>query len=164
MSSGNQAPELRRRKKLYVDPQVQGALIVRMVTYWAVCLVTVSLMVLCWRILTGPSRALDESLREVLFDYAPAVVASLALLPLVILDVLRLSNRFAGPLVRLRRAMRALARGEHVDPISFREGDFWLEFAQEFNAVAARVERVGGTAGPAGEEEPEAEAIGAGTG
>jgi hypothetical protein len=136
-------------------------LIVRMVTYWAVCLVTVSLMVLCWRIVAGPPRAFGELLGEVLFDYAPAAVASLALLPLVILDVLRLSNRFAGPLVRLRRAMRALARGEHVEPISFREGDFWMEFAQEFNAVAARVERVGGTAGLVGEEEPEAAAVGA---
>ena len=46
----------------------------------------------------------------------------------------------AGPLVRLRRSMRALARGEHVEPIKFREGDFWQEFAEEFNAVAARVQ------------------------
>jgi hypothetical protein len=36
--------------------------------------------------------------------------------------------------------MRALARGEHVEPIEFRRGDFWKEFADEFNAVAARVQ------------------------
>jgi hypothetical protein len=52
-----------------------------------------------------------------------------------------LSNRFVGPLVRLRRSMRKLARGEHVDPICFRDNDFWHDFANEFNAVAARVQK-----------------------
>jgi len=56
----------------------------------------------------------------------------------VIVDVVRLSNRFTGPLLRLRRSMRALARGEQVEPIRFRDNDFWHDFAEEFNALAAR--------------------------
>ena len=43
---------------------------------------------------------------------------ALALLPLVVVDVLRLSNRFVGPLLRLRRSLRQLARGEYVEPIA----------------------------------------------
>jgi len=70
-------------------------------------------------------------------------VASFLLLPLVVYDIVQMSNRFCGPLFRLRRELRALARGEHVEPISFREGDFWQEFAQEFNALLARVQRSG---------------------
>ena len=68
------------------------------------------------------------------------LIAGAGRLPMVVADVIRVSNRFAGPLVRLRRSMRALARGEHVEPIHFRKGDFWQEFAEEFNAVAARVQ------------------------
>jgi len=128
------------RKHLFVDPKVQGALLLRVIFYWFVCLLTIALMLLCWRIVTGPAQLFYTHLDEMWFQYGPACVASLLLLPLVIVDVLRFSNRFSGPLLRLRRSMRQLAQGEDVEPIEFRDGDFWKEFAQEFNAVVARVQ------------------------
>jgi hypothetical protein len=60
---------------------------------------------------------------------------------LAVYDMLRLSHRFAGPMLRFRRAMRDLGRGEQVEPLRFRDGDFWQEMAAEFNAVLQRVER-----------------------
>jgi len=128
-----------QRKKLFVDPKVQGALVLRTALYWVVCLITITLMILCWRILTGPARPFYTHFDDMWFNFGPALVASFVLLPLVIIDIVRLSNRFAGPLVRLRRSMRALARGEEVPPITFREGDFWQDFADEFNALRARM-------------------------
>ena len=128
------------RKQMFVDPRVQGALVLRVVFYWFMCLLTVTLMLLCWRILTGPARLFYTHFNDMWFFYGPAVIASLLLVPLVVIDVVRLSNRFVGPLVRLRRAMRALARGEDVEPIEFRGDDFWQEFAGEFNAVLARMQ------------------------
>ncbi len=128
------------RKQLFVDPKVQGALVARVVFYWVVCLTTITLMLLCWRIVTGPARMFYTHFNDMWFFYGPAAIASFLLLPLVVVDIIRMSNRFVGPLVRLRRSMRALARGEHVAPIQFREGDFWQEFADEFNALAARVQ------------------------
>ena len=127
------------RRQLFVDPKVQGALVIRVVFYWVVCLITITLMLLCWSILRTP-RMFYAHFDDMWFHYGPALVASFILLPMVVADIIRVSNRFAGPLVRLRRSMRALARGEHVRPISFREGDFWQEFAEEFNAIAARVQ------------------------
>ena len=44
-------------------------------------------------------------------------------------------------MLRLRRAMRELARGEDVQPVRFRDGDFWHDFAEEFNAIAARIQK-----------------------
>jgi len=126
------------RRHLFVDPKVQGALVLRVILYWFVCLIAISLMLLCWRIVTGPARMFYSHFDDMWFFYGPAAVASLLLLPLVIVDVVRLSNRFAGPLLRLRRSMRALARGEQVEPIRFRDNDFWQEFAAEFNAVVDR--------------------------
>jgi len=32
------------RKQLFVDPKVQGTLVVRVVFYWVVCLITITLM------------------------------------------------------------------------------------------------------------------------
>ncbi len=131
------------RKQLFVDPKVQGALVLRVVLYWVVCVITITLMLLCWRILTGPARMFYTHFGEMWFYYGPAVVASSLLLPLVIVDIVRMSNRFTGPLLRLRRGMRALARGEAVEPIRFRDEDYWQEFAQEFNTLAAKLRGTG---------------------
>jgi len=129
-----------QRKKLFVDTKVQGALVARTILYWLSCVITISLMILCWRIVTGPVQMFSTHLDDMWFFHGPAIIASLLLLPLVLIDILRLSNRFTGPLVRLRRSMRALARGEHVEPIEFRDDDFWHEFADEFNALAAKIQ------------------------
>jgi len=146
------------RKHIFVDPKVQGALVLRVILYWFVCLIAISLMLLCWRIVTGPARMFYTHFDDMWFFYGPAAVASLLLVPLVIVDVVRLSNRFTGPLLRLRRSMRALARGEEVEPIRFRDGDFWHEFAEEFNAVAARCQHLA-TAPAAACDEPDAEPL-----
>jgi len=127
------------RKHLFVDRKVQGALIARVVMYWVVCLITIALMLLCWDIVTGPARVFYRHFDDMWFFYGPAAIASFLLLPLVILDIIRFSNRFVGPLLRLRRSMRALARGEYVEPIEFRGNDFWYDFADEFNALRARI-------------------------
>lgn len=131
------------RKRLFVDPRVQGALVLHVVLYWFVWVVTISLMLLCWQIVTGPARMFYTHLDDMWFHYGPALIASFLLLPMVIVDIVRLSNRFAGPMLRLRRSMRQLVRGEHVEPIQFRDADFWREFADEFNAMVAKVQQDG---------------------
>jgi hypothetical protein len=54
--------------------------------------------------------------------------------------MVQMSNRVAGPIVRLRGAMRQLAEGRPVAPLRFRENDFWREMADEFNAIAAQLQ------------------------
>lgn len=130
------------RTHLFVDAKVQGALIGRVVMYWVACLITIALMLLCWRIITGPARIFYTHFSDMWFFYGPAAVASFLLLPVVIVDIIRISNRFVGPLLRLRRSMRALAHGEEVEPIEFRDNDFWRDFADEFNAVRARIQQL----------------------
>ncbi|HLA83819.1 MAG TPA: hypothetical protein VJL29_03415 [Thermoguttaceae bacterium] len=128
------------RRQLFVDPQVQGALLWRAVLYAFMCIVAMVLMLLSWRIVTGPARAFYYHFDDMWFFQGPALVAFLFILPVILLDLVRLTNRFAGPMIRLRRSMRALARGEHVEPIHFRDKDFWHDFAEEFNAVVAQVQ------------------------
>ena len=47
------------------------------------------------------------------------------LLPVFLYDTVKLSNRFAGPVIRLRRAMQAISQGNAVEKLQFRENDFW---------------------------------------
>jgi hypothetical protein len=131
----------RLRKHLFVDPKVQGALILRVALYWVVCLISMTLMLLCWQMLVGPAQPFRQHLGDMFASYGPALIASLLVLALVIADVIRFSNRFVGPLLRLRRSMRELARGQRVvAPLEFRDADFWQEIADEFNAVCHRVQ------------------------
>jgi hypothetical protein len=129
------------RRRIFVDPKVQGALVLRVAFYWVVSLITITLMLLCWRILTGPPQMFSTHAGFMWAQYGPALIASFVIVPLVMIDIIRMSNRLVGPILRLRRSMRALATGEEVRPIHFREGDFWKEFADEFNSVVDRVQR-----------------------
>ena len=37
------------RKRFFVDPKVQGALIARVILYWIVCMLGVTAWLLCWQ-------------------------------------------------------------------------------------------------------------------
>jgi hypothetical protein len=152
-----------KRKKLLVDGLVQGALLWRVVTYWFSCLVSIGLMLACWHMLANPGRPFYRQLDEVWFQNGPAMVASLLLLPMVLMDVLRFSNRFAGPMVRMRRTLEALARGESVEPLRFRDADFWQGLADQVNLVAERISKLEQSqTAPSRPQQPQEEPVGAG--
>jgi hypothetical protein len=130
-----------RRTTFFIDREVQGSLLLRTAVYWLFCLLSVCLMLICWSAYNGPPRRFVDLATECFFRYAPGLVASLVLLPIVMIDVLRLSNRFVGPVMRLRGALKSLAGGQPAKPLNFRDDDFWRELAADFNQVAARLAR-----------------------
>ena len=131
------------RKQLLVDVKVQGALAVRVCFYWLLCIVGTTIALLCWRITTsGPARLFYLQLDDLWFQYGPVLLILAGLLPLIVYDMVRLSHRFTGPVLRLRNCMRKLAQGEHVEPIHFRKGDMWQELADEFNSLVKLVEEL----------------------
>jgi hypothetical protein len=130
-----------RRTTFFIDREVQGSLMLRTASYWLFCLLSVALMLICWSAYNGPPRRFVDLATECLHRYGPGLVASLVLLPIVLMDVLRLSNRFVGPVMRLRNALRTLAGGQPAKPLNFRDDDFWRELANDFNQVASRLAR-----------------------
>lgn len=131
-----------RRRIFLVDSQVQGALMMRVVAYWIYCLFTISMLLIWWDLFAGPPRQFMLVLADVYQRFAPAAAASLLILPLVVMDLLRLSNRFAGPARRLRNALCELGEGKEVRPLLFRDNDFWQETAAEFNRVNDRIRQL----------------------
>ena len=127
------------RKRFFVDFRVQGALVVRVVLYWLTCLFAIMLLLLGWDMFSGPTQPWNVHWRALVSHFQPAAVASLVILPAVLVDIVRLSHRFAGPMFRLRQSLHDLAQGKPVPAIRFRHGDFWQEFADDFNTVAARI-------------------------
>ena len=137
----------RKRKRLFVDPKVQGAFLLRIFTYWFLCLVMSGVVLYSWMTLTR--RALHLPIEEFWAEFGPAVMVSALMLPILLFDSVRLTNRLAGPMHKVRRAMRNLANGEPSEPIHFRAGDFWRQLADDYNAVRQRMmeleERTGNT-------------------
>jgi hypothetical protein len=136
-----------KRRKLLIDSEVQGALLFRTVLYWFFLLAATSLIMVCISVVWEPGATLAEYYDRFLMRHGIVAFATLILLPFVLYDVLATSNRFAGPLFRMRQAMRDLTEGQHVEPIQFREKDFWRDVADEFNALAAYVEELKQQAG-----------------
>jgi len=126
--------KLPARRRIFVDPPIQGVLISRVALYWLICMLIQVLLVMLLSVGSGMTDELYQRTHVRL-----VVVSSLFTLPLLMLDITKLSHRWVGPIYRLRTAMQALATGEAVQPITFRKGDFWPELASDFNAVLRRV-------------------------
>ena len=76
-----------------------------------------------------------DRLKEQIGEFTLFAIVMAALFPGFMLDTVRFSNRFVGPVGRLRRHLQQLSRGD-TSECSFRGDDFWVEAAAEFNAVA----------------------------
>jgi len=130
-----------RRQKLFVEPRMQGLLIFKIVLYWVNAFLTIGLVMAAWHAYIDLPQTSLELLSDMWGSIGPALVASLLLLPLIVMDCVRWSNRYAGPMVRLHDALRDLAEGKPVEPLSFRQGDLWFEMAEHFNRLARRMPR-----------------------
>lgn len=135
----------KKRRKTFIDRPVQGQLLFRVFVYWSLCMSGVFCIlagvpiVLSWFLTSGDAPTISQLVLQTWRMFWPALFASGLLLPFLLLDVVRMSHRFAGPMYRLRNALRDAADGKAVAPIHFRDGDFWCEMAEEFNQVAARL-------------------------
>ena len=129
-----------RRRQLLVDGKVQGTLLSRVIVYWAYCLLSVTLLMTCWLVLTNPPGSSFELLQLMWSASAGPLLGSVIVMPIVLVDLLRVSNRFVGPIYRIRREMRKLASGETVQPVTVRQGDFWFEFAEDFNRIVHQLQ------------------------
>lgn len=148
-----------RRQATWVDRDVQGALVRRLFLHWGLFVLNVFLMGAFVQIVGNPSLALADNCQQIFRNQMPFLFIMLLMLPMFVFDTISLSNRFVGPVYKLRSAMQALKRGEAVQPIFFRKGDFWTGLAEDFNAVLARQGISGSdiSAGPS--KEPQSQTV-----
>jgi hypothetical protein len=98
------------------------------------------LPILIGRAIADPQHLFFENLGPFFRKYGMFFTCILLMLPLMVYDILKLTNRFAGPAFRLRREMRKLAEGQKVYPLKFRDGDYWTDITPAFNAIVQRME------------------------
>jgi len=128
------------RTRLWVDPAFQLRLLVRMGVYFLVYAVVVwhvgFLMQLADAMLrTGLSKGFGSLYLGFIEQQRPLLYALVLVVPIIVNDLLRFSQRIAGPLYRCRKVMQEMAAGKRVPEFHPRKHDQMAELFEAFNAV-----------------------------
>ena len=129
------------RVRLLVDPAVQQALLVRFGVYAAAAMTYFAVIHLFSHSMLDRQAGISELLVDLLDQVSYWAPGLLLLVPLAVQDLLRLTNRFAGPKARLARQLRELAAGD-TGPLEFRRDDYWQDLADDFNRVREELLRL----------------------
>lgn len=114
-----------RRKQLVVDGKVQRAILKRVFVYWLFCVLFIMTPLVLVSTLSQPELHLGEHLKSIWSQYWMSFTMAVLLLPMAIIDALRLSHGFIGPVYRLRRELEQYASRPDISFSKFREDDFW---------------------------------------
>jgi hypothetical protein len=128
------------RGRLYVDKDVQRALLWQLFRHWALFVTVLMGMLLAIEALNAnPQPTWGGFFRAAWQRHAPLLLVVATLFPVFAYDSIKLSHRFVGPILRLRGAMRQAALGQPVKNLQFRKEDFWQDMACSFNALIERL-------------------------
>ena len=128
------AEDKNRRRIILADHRVQWAIARHTVLYWLAFTLTTLAVLALHLLFLGLFTPWREHWPAICRLVAVAMSLSLILiLPLFIYKSFQLSNRFVGPVKRLRRTLRELAEGKPFSPVKFRKDDYWQEMAEELN-------------------------------
>ena len=123
------------KRRLLVDPRVQGSLLRRFAFYASACGVYGLIVLLLSEYLENPREPVVASLLRSMDEIVFWLPGLLLLAPIFAYDFVRFSNRFVGPMLCLRRNFRILANGENAAFMELNEEDFWFDAAESFNRI-----------------------------
>ena len=129
-----------KRKKVLVHHKIQGALIKTLVLQWLMFISFTGLAMVVMQLWMDPFQSSVEWNYHLRITILSLAIVSVCLLPVFILDLIKLSNRFVGPIVRLQSYVDQVGRGE-VGELRFRKHDFWVSLADDFNAMLKRIQQ-----------------------
>ena len=137
-----------RRGKIYLGAQLQSHMLRRVAIYWLLYHVALLQGMFIVQYVQHGDAFVDgeqaipfwQMLQAFAWQNASLVVAAVAVGPLLLWDVCRLTHRIAGPLLRLEKTLQRMARGEHVSFMRCREGDMIQGVEQAFNAYLASLD------------------------
>ena len=132
------------RKQIFVSRKIQGRIVARLATYWVVYhLVLLHAMFLYHYLLYRGQLLADSLMAPVPFfelyggflsQNFSLMLCAAAVFPLILWDMMKLTHRVAGPLVRFMSTLKQLEGGEKVRPVRLREGDLLVELQGAFNS------------------------------
>ncbi|QDT38461.1 methyl-accepting chemotaxis protein [Stratiformator vulcanicus] len=134
-----------KRTKRFVSWEIQGQTIKHVLAYWFIyhAVLWHAIFLFDWlnsrgKILTGERPLMFRDLyAQFVAENCGILICAVLLLPILVIDVVRLSHKVAGPLVRFQNALAELSKGRKVEPIRLRDGDWLGQFETSFNEFLA---------------------------
>lgn len=131
-----------KRKRLFVDNKVQGSLIRQLIVHWSLACFLIFIYLFALQAFSnGFSLGFSDNLRALGRQYGLLGVVLCVISPVFIYDAVKLSNRFVGPMVSFRAALKKLANGEDLNDVTFRQNDFWKELSQDLNKISSELKQ-----------------------
>ncbi len=127
------------RHKLLVDAEVQGSLLRRTAMYGTSCALYFMVILVFTESMSDPQATIGDALGGCLNESIYWLPGLAILAPIISYDLLKFTNRFTGPVARLRTEMRRLTEDKSDDRLCFREDDYWVEMADVFNDLRDEV-------------------------
>lgn len=129
------------RTRVCVNRDIQGKIVSRLAKYWILyhlVLWSVLFAVECLRYMISGhlvgSELDDRSLAmRFIEDHWIMLMLPVLMFPVILWDMVQLTHKVAGPLVRFQNALKDMAAGKTVEKISLRKGDLLTEFQNAFN-------------------------------
>lgn len=130
---------MRTRTKLLVNWSVQGIILRRLAVHLVTFMAAIStLLMVFWMYQRNAAQAAfwpgAEPLDAFWYRAVPFASASLALLPLIVWDMLRISHRIAGPLYRFEQVMEKFEATGQLEEANLRDNDLLRDFCSRFNS------------------------------
>ena len=91
------------------------------------------------QVLSNPFESLSAHVQQLWWTQGPFLLAALFLLPVFVLDTIKLSHRFVGPINRLRSTIQSISAGAAPRKVKFRDFDFWQGLAEDFNQMVGQL-------------------------
>jgi hypothetical protein len=148
-----------RRSRIYLGGMLQGTLVKRLAIGWTVYNLLLFHGLFLVAYLEGQRGGAEEAQPTLLQCYESfawqnrlLIFGACAAGPIFLWDVVRCTHRVAGPLVRLENTLLRMAKGETVQEIKFRKGDWLTSLERALNIYlssrAAATEKAADDAAP----------------
>ena len=131
-----------KRKYRFVDHSVQTGIIRRLVFYSIAGTLFIVLSLAFAQTFGEPEQLFVDHVANVCRKNWPVFLAGMALIPFAIYDVIKFSNRFLGPIYRLRQELKSFSAGQELRRITFREKDFWTDLSDGVNRLTERIQEL----------------------
>lgn len=130
------------RRKFRLDPLVQGEVARQCFYYWVGYLSAILLFLSAWISVVDQPQSFAGFWQKLMTLGLPTLVGSALLLPLLFIHSARFSNRFSGPMYRIRKTLSALSRGETNEHLELRKDDYWEDLADDVERISQYIEQL----------------------
>ena len=129
---------------LLVAPEIQWTLATRTILHWVACVCYFAVVLFFTQLMYDPEQSLVACLKAYAFDALHWLPAILLLLPLVVYDTLKVSQRVVAPVLKVRDGLQAMAAGNETVTLETPEEAYFQDLVEIYNEVHQRVGHVDG--------------------